>query len=126
MENIEVKTSGIKCDNVKCNWNDSTVEFNDLKDWINKRCPDCGENLLTLEDFNNAQTLMQAVTIINSLKPDELKELNKLCKDVALKDNDMFKDAEGIENLEGKGLVNFTVSTHKDIKVTKIEKQNEA
>jgi len=42
--------SGIKCD--KCKFSDPTVKYEDYDKWLNKPCPDCGENLLTQEDYN--------------------------------------------------------------------------
>ncbi len=45
-----LKISGIKCDN--CSYKDDSVKFEDYLEWLNKPCPDCGENLLTQKDYD--------------------------------------------------------------------------
>lgn len=76
--NIEVTQSGgINCDNTSCGWNDQSIRVEDYKDWVNKPCPDCGENLLTEEDFNKTNQLMDAIKLINSMPPEELEEFTK-------------------------------------------------
>ena len=44
--------TGIKCDNIKCDFNDPTILYINYPEWINKPCPNCGENLLTQEDYD--------------------------------------------------------------------------
>lgn len=53
--------SGIKCDKPGCNYADAEVKFEDYPNWINKPCPECGENLLTQQDYdfcNNMENLV--------------------------------------------------------------------
>jgi hypothetical protein len=57
----------IVCDNEKCNF---TIPYDDkLGDYsfkfINFPCPDCGENLLTKEDYLLHEKLIKAVDLIN-------------------------------------------------------------
>lgn len=66
----ELKISGIKCDNPKCDYKDDTVKFEDYKDWVNKPCPKCGANLLTEIDFLNTAIMMAAVEATNAKYPD--------------------------------------------------------
>ena len=55
------------CDNPDC---DYTVPYTDETEkylvlFINKPCPKCGENLLTIEDYLQYQKLMNVVNFIN-------------------------------------------------------------
>lgn len=57
----------VTCDNPKC---DYTVPYTDLTEkylvlYIDKPCPKCGENLLTMEDYLQHQNLMKYVNFIN-------------------------------------------------------------
>lgn len=66
MENkTTIKISGIKCDNPKCDFADSSVAFEDYKDYVNQPCPLCGENLLTKKDYRNCKRLVRITNIIN-------------------------------------------------------------
>lgn len=47
----------IICDNPLCNHKESTTEKK-LSSFINKPCPKCGENLLTVEDYNHHSLLI--------------------------------------------------------------------
>ena len=60
---------GIKCDNPECDFADEMVRVEDYKDWSNKPCPKCGSNLLTQADYNNVQTLLSLVDIVNKKYP---------------------------------------------------------
>ena len=47
---LEIK--GIKCDTRHCNYASWEVPFEDYPNWINKRCPVCGSNLLTQSEYD--------------------------------------------------------------------------
>lgn len=70
----ELKISGIKCDNSKCDYQDMSVRFEDYKDWVNKPCPKCGANLLTEIDFINVTMMMTAIESVNKQYPDGIKD----------------------------------------------------
>jgi predicted nucleic acid-binding Zn-ribbon protein len=53
---IEVRESGIKCDNPMCDFRQE-IPFEDRIKWIGRPCPKCGENLLTRADFEKSQEL---------------------------------------------------------------------
>jgi hypothetical protein len=65
MENVELTSTGIKCD--YCTWRDTTVSLEDIDSWIGKECPECGENLLTEEDADNMKMLLAIIKIVNNL-----------------------------------------------------------
>jgi hypothetical protein len=124
MKNIEFTESGLQCDNPKCDWKDETITFDNLKDWINKPCPLCGENVLTEEDYKNAEIIESSVNYINSLSQDDLKKLSAaigVSSIYALKDTPLFKDAKGIDEVKDEGFVEMSVSSHKQIKVEEIK-----
>ncbi len=124
MENIEVSDSGLICDRETCDWEDRTITFADLPNWINRPCPKCGDNLLTYEDFVRVDTLMKSVEFINSLPESDLKLLHELTPEQtaeAMKNSPMFKDAKGIDKINGDGSSKiFVFNTHKEVKVTEI------
>lgn len=68
MELIKIeKIGGIKCDNPKCDYKDSTVRPQDYLSWLNKPCPKCGSNLLTKEDLLTFINLLKFVSFINKM-----------------------------------------------------------
>ena len=60
-KNIEIKESGLVCDNPKCDWKDETINYDSYKEWIDKPCPKCGENLLTKDDYKRAEEVRLAI-----------------------------------------------------------------
>ncbi|MBB6622049.1 hypothetical protein H7E67_01270 [Clostridium gasigenes] len=66
---LEMNMGGIKCDNPNCDFNDMNVNAEDYKEWLNKPCPKCGENLLTEEDYRNTKFLLEMVKVANRIYP---------------------------------------------------------
>ena len=63
---IESGYSGLICDNPKCNYEDNfIIPPNELRDHINRACPECGDNLLTENDCNHHTSLLKVINIIN-------------------------------------------------------------
>ena len=57
----------IVCDNVSCNYkvkNEAGIP-DDSAEYLNVPCPQCGENLLTEEDYKNALKVMKFVNFMN-------------------------------------------------------------
>ena len=52
------------CDNPKCDFR-CEIESKDYHKYINAECPKCGENLLTLEDYNLYLKVIKTVNRIN-------------------------------------------------------------
>ena len=44
-----------------------TVEFKDYAEYINKSCPDCGENLLTETCIDNVLSYIRSSLMVNSM-----------------------------------------------------------
>jgi len=61
----------VKCDNPLCDYevsNDTKDPNNpDLKEYLNRPCPKCGENLLTEKDYKEFLKMMKLVRIINKM-----------------------------------------------------------
>lgn len=75
--NIEIESSGgLKCDNINCNWEDMSIPIEDYVNWVNKPCPECGDVVLTEDDFNKTNQIMNAIKTINSISPEELEKLS--------------------------------------------------
>lgn len=58
----------IVCDNETCNFkipNKSGSINTDCRQYINAACPKCGQNLLTIQDYENAEKLRKLVNRIN-------------------------------------------------------------
>ena len=67
---MEVKFSELKCDH--CTYRDNSVTFDQYKDSIGRPCPECGNSLLTQEDYDRCVKIMayadKATKIGNVLK----------------------------------------------------------
>jgi len=113
-QNVELKAGGIKCDNPKCNWADNDVPVETYAQWLNRPCPECGENLLTEEDYKNSEALLAAWRMVNSLTPEQLESFSSTSLEETLK-TPMFKDAKGVENIKD-GVVVMSFETHKEVK----------
>ena len=79
---IEVKAGGIKCDNKNCDYVNRKVRIKDYPNWVNKPCPKCGENLLTVRDYKTLIWLLRLVKILNLIFPAS-KENTKKVKVIA-------------------------------------------
>ena len=66
---IEFNIGGIKCDNKQCGYSNMDVKVEDYSKWVNKPCPNCGENLLTEADYNSAQLMMNIAKMFNKTLP---------------------------------------------------------
>lgn len=72
-EPIQIRTGGLKCDNKSCDWKDTTIPFEEFPNWVNASCPKCGENVLSVKDFENVVRMNTVVSLFNSMTEDQLK-----------------------------------------------------
>lgn len=124
-KNIEFTESGLQCDS--CDWKDATITFANYKEWLNRPCPKCGANVLTEQDYKNAEAVRLSIDLVNSMSKEELEELSKQFNVDKLKNNPILSGANGLGELEGdqNKQVSFTISTHKEVKVGEIKKVDE-
>jgi len=73
MNNLELNISGLQCDNKDCDFIDPTIKVEDYEENINKKCPKCGEVLLTQEDYNTVLKMINTVSNINKLDLSHLQ-----------------------------------------------------
>lgn len=119
--NLEMlNTNGLQCDNPKCGWEDDTIKLEDYEQWLNKPCPKCGENVLTQEDFDNVQLIVNAMAFINTLSPEELEEFGEMSKQL-LSEEDLKK----FEGFNPEDEVITTLNTHGKISIDKVRKSDE-
>lgn len=81
-KNIEYNVQGIQCDNTNCDYVDENVKYGDYPEWLNRPCPECGENLLTEEDYNMLKAIINVAEMVNDMdfpeddrKEEEMKKL---------------------------------------------------
>ena len=61
--------SGIKCDTPGCGYRDDSVTSEEYPNWVDKPCPTCGANLLSKEDFEHTEFM---VNLLNGMSFPEL------------------------------------------------------
>lgn len=64
---LRLDIKGIQCDNPKCDYLNGEVSIEDYEKWINKKCPKCGEILLTKEEYEIAKSIMNLTEHINGV-----------------------------------------------------------
>lgn len=72
-EGMEV--GGLKCDNPNCEWNDMSIPFSDYENSINKPCPECGESLLSQEEYDEIIQIIQAMEILAGYSEEEINAI---------------------------------------------------
>ena len=76
---IEIKTGGLVCDNPKCDYTKPDVPIQDYAAWVGALCPDCGEPLLTEEQYQSFSAVMGLVNdvqeLMESVGQDQLLEM---------------------------------------------------
>lgn len=78
---IEINVHGIQCDNPGCDYANEDVQYDQFPEWVNKKCPKCGCNLLTQEDLDALHRVMELADLLNekigpvSGDPEPLKKI---------------------------------------------------
>ena len=85
---------GIKCDNTKCDYIDLSVKFEEYPKWIDKPCPKCGTNLLTQEQYNEANSAIFQGEMTSEIFGKEFDDL--LCEELK-KEGITDKDLKAIQ-----------------------------
>lgn len=62
---MEVNFSELKCD--YCSYRDTTVTFEQFKDSIDRPCPECGNSLLTEEDYNDCLKIIAVAKKVDQI-----------------------------------------------------------
>lgn len=64
---VDMEIKGLKCDNPKCDYSDMSIKMEDYENWIDSKCPKCGEILLTEVDYNNVKILQRITSLTNNI-----------------------------------------------------------
>lgn len=75
-DKIQLIESGLKCDNIECNWENKTIHHKDYFKHIDRECPKCGENILTQQDYNSAMLFHSVVDMVNGMNEVEIETFN--------------------------------------------------
>jgi hypothetical protein len=73
-ENVEIKYNGLKCDNENCDYHNPDIKRKDFFSYINSYCPDCGDPLLTLNDYMNLVVVEESVKLANKMDLGDKKD----------------------------------------------------
>lgn len=77
---ITITEGGVQCDELGCNWKDTTAK--DYSLWLNKPCPKCGKGvIITQEELEAMEHMNVMVDLINKLGEALRGKSNKLDKD---------------------------------------------
>ncbi|MDY0394768.1 hypothetical protein ACFSMW_06710 [Virgibacillus halophilus] len=102
---MELNIKGIKCDN--CDYKNMGVKFEEYDQWLNKPCPKCGANLLTQEDVDSMDMLIQIAEMTNEIFPDGFDGDDS-------KGEEFNKRIKGVVNMDGSGKVDISLSDADD------------
>lgn len=92
-EPLALKIHGIKCDH--CTYKDMNVQPEDYEAWLNRPCPECGENLLTQKDYDMVLHLQEKTAQMNAGFNKLPKFLQKLLVGKQNKTQHIPIDADG-------------------------------
>lgn len=122
--------TGLVCDNTNCDWQDGTIKQKDYKEWIDRPCPKCGENLLTKEDYKSSLDLMKIVDFIKLLSESEIEEYESMINGLSEEEKVSFmhimtsvpmKDLEGLVEASDEDF-KMKVKVHNGIHVEGVSK----
>jgi len=73
--NSRLDIHGLKCDNPNCDWNDMSIEFDDYPNHVDTGCPECGENILKNDEYQELLQMKNAVEALNKLSDEEIQAM---------------------------------------------------
>ena len=117
-ERIQLTCSGLKCDNETCDYEDPTAKVEEYKDYIDKPCPKCGENLLTQEDYDNTMAVIELTKMFNNMSEDFFKDLTDLPEEKKADANKQFCEENDLPI--GTERVTMKLKIHKGVHIDSI------
>lgn len=75
---VKIDFGGLQCDNPICNYRDDSVRREEYEASINKPCPECGESLLTLKDYQKVLEMEKKAESMNNFINKLPKPIQKL------------------------------------------------
>lgn len=94
---ITTQIQGIKCDNKNCDFKDMSVSYKDYPKYINKPCPKCGTNLLTVHDYKVCKAVMGITKLFENISCPE-QDINTKMNIQLNGTNEVKIDVKKIEN----------------------------
>lgn len=73
--NYGITGGGLKCDNPNCDFVDMSIEIEDYDTWVNKPCPKCGANLLTVEDYKAVKMMLAIAKVIQAQRLNDQEKV---------------------------------------------------
>lgn len=74
MTNVTTHIKGLKCDTPKCGYSDMEIDNKDYEKYIGAPCPKCGNSLLTQEDYDAVQMLLNVTELVNSVDLGDISQ----------------------------------------------------
>lgn len=71
------KMGGLKCDNPHCDWCDMDIKTEDYKDYIDYKCPKCGEDVFTKKDYSVFKFTIWLIKVLNFILPKRVPNEDK-------------------------------------------------
>lgn len=110
---MELNIYGLSCDNPTCDYVDESIKVEEYKDYIGYPCPKCNESLLTQEDYDAVQKLINIQQFAMSAEFQEMManvDLSSIMENVEENEEtrDRDKDIRLSLSLDGKG--NFSLN----------------
>lgn len=68
-DSLEMNIGGLKCDNLECDYIDMSINVDEYEQYVNAKCPKCGEILLTEADYRNVKFLLGVAELANKIFP---------------------------------------------------------
>lgn len=101
MDAVGINIGGLKCDTPTCDYNDPTVKYEDYPSMIDAPCPKCGASLLTKEDYETTQQMIEFVKNMNAILPPADPNEQKVAVPIELDGSGKIKiNLEEMKNVE--------------------------
>lgn len=74
MKHMKATISSLKCDNPNCDYV-QPIQMENMGAWVGALCPDCDHVLLTQEDYDMAQQILDFCIMVDDMAQDLEEEL---------------------------------------------------
>lgn len=100
LKKFGIEMYGLVCDNSECDWEDMTIPFEEYKNNVGAKCPECDEPIFTKEDYDKTSQLIKSVIVSSQIDP---KEVDDHLKNMSSEEMDKTLDTMNDYGLTGKG-----------------------
>lgn len=118
MQQFRNTSTKLRCDNpnIQCGWELNNINFEKVKDWVNKPCPNCGEIVVTEQEYKSIVDLRDGINQLNELSSGESNMIMEIFKlhvktnKKYLKTSPAFAQTKGLDDITGDGDLEFIYS----------------